>query len=499
LKPLVRQLDFSLTPAIALTRLGSMPHVCLLESAKTDSQRGRYSFLAADPFETIWVRQQAENPLAQLRHVLERFSIEPQSDLPPFQGGAAGLLSYELGACYERLPAAQHDEFGLPLAMLGVYDVVVAWDHIRQACWLVSQGLPETTPRLRMQRAQNRLDEFAERLSTEPLTSQTPPQVNTAATAHGLTAPQYETRLAGSWIGNVDSRSFRESVDRAIEYIYAGDIFQVNFAQRLIRKSDCDSISLYQRLRHLNPAPFAGYFDLGAHQVISASPERFLKVTDSIVETRPIKGTRARTGNIAIDEQTAVELQSSAKDRAENVMIVDLMRNDLSRVCCPHSIGVNQLCEIEAFQFVLHLVSSIEGKLRPDCDLVDLIAATFPGGSITGAPKVRAMEIIAELEPTARGAYCGSLGYFGFDGCMDTNILIRTITASRGWWQLQVGGGIVADSDPIDEETETWIKAAGLVNAIDALANPAVRPMARDWPTRPIPRISSTHDLGRKP
>jgi para-aminobenzoate synthetase component 1 len=286
--------------------------------------------------------------------------------------------------------------------------------------------------------------------------------------AHGLTAPQFETRLGGGWLGNFDSCGFREVVQKARDYIYAGDIFQVNLSQRLLCPARCDSADLYQKLRQVNAAPFAGYFDLGTAQIISASPERFLQVKERWIETRPIKGTRRRTGDATLDSQIAQELMTSEKDRSENIMIVDLLRNDLSRVCEIESLNVTQLCDVEAFPFVLHLVSSIRARLRNDATVTELVAAMFPGGSITGAPKIRAMEIIAELEPTVRGPYCGSLGYFSSDGGMDWNILIRTLTASRGWWQFQVGGGIVADSVPEDEEEETWTKAAGLVAAINA-------------------------------
>jgi para-aminobenzoate synthetase component 1 len=226
-----------------------------------------------------------------------------------------------------------------------------------------------------------------------------------------------------------------------------------------------DSATLYHRLRQRNPAPFAGYFDLGEFQIVSASPERFVQVLDGWVETRPIKGTRQRGDQRPADNDHATRLQASEKDRAENVMIVDLLRNDLSRVCRPDSVQVTELCSLERYQFVQHLVSAVRGRLREGRGCVDLIRAAFPGGSVTGAPKVRAMEIIAELEPTARGPYCGCLGYLGFDGSMDLSILIRTVTAGRGWWQAPVGGGIVAQSEPEAEYEETWQKAEGLLRA----------------------------------
>ena len=242
--------------------------------------------------------------------------------------------------------------------------------------------------------------------------------------------------------------------------------FQVNLSQRLLHPAVDDSVALYHRLRERNPAPFAGYFDLGEIQIVSASPERFVQVRDGWVETRPIKGTRQRGELQSADSEHADCLQASEKDRAENVMIVDLLRNDLSRVCQADSVQVTELCVLERYQYVQHLVSAVRGRLREGKSSVDLIRAAFPGGSVTGAPKVRAMEIIAELEPTARGPYCGSLGYLGFDGAVDLSILIRTITAGRGWWQAPVGGGIVAQSQPEAEYEETWHKAEGLLRAI---------------------------------
>ncbi|OHB73638.1 MAG: hypothetical protein A2V70_04760 [Planctomycetes bacterium RBG_13_63_9] len=264
---------------------------------------------------------------------------------------------------------------------------------------------------------------------------------------------------------NFSKSGYLRAVQRAIEYVYAGDVFQVNLAQRLLMPAGDDSVSLYLRLRRCNPAPFAGYFDLGDFQVVSASPERFLRVCDGEVETRPIKGTRQRTNMQQFEHLAATELHQSEKDTAENVMIVDLLRNDLSRVCRPESVCVSQLCQVETYQYVLHLVSAVRGRLREGCSPVDLLRAAFPGGSITGAPKVRAMEIITELEPTARGAYCGSLGYLGFDASLDLSILIRTIAAGRGWWQAPVGGGVVAQSVPELEYEETWHKAEGLIRA----------------------------------
>ena len=242
----------------------------------------------------------------------------------------------------------------------------------------------------------------------------------------------------------------------------------MNIAQRLLHPASLPPLDLYERLRRVNPAPFAGYFDLGDFVIASASPERFVTVRGREVSTRPIKGTRPRGATPEEDRARANELLTSAKDRAENVMIVDLLRNDLGRVCSYGSVKVESVCRLESHPTVHHLVSEVVGTLRPDRGPIDLLRAAFPGGSVTGAPKVRAMEVIAELEPTARGPYCGSLGYIGFDGGMDTSILIRTFTLGKGWMQFPVGGGIVADSRPEAEYDETLHKAAGLLRALAA-------------------------------
>lgn len=429
---------------------------------------GRYSFLAVDPFDLWQVSRRKADPFADLAQKLTSYRLPNIPGLPPFQGGAAGVLGYEFGRCFEKIPKPKHDEFSLPMAVMGLYDLVLAWDHESEDGWLISSGLPESNEKRRAVRSKERAEQLMERLRG-PSIPRPSPLESPQATAHGLTAPQFDTRLGPAWLGNFDSRGYRQAVQQAIDYIYAGDIFQVNLSQRLMRRSLTHAVDLYLKLREVNAAPFAGYFDLGVAQVVSASPERFLKMNEGLIETRPIKGTRPRTGNENIDRLAAEDLKGSRKDNAENVMIVDLLRNDLSRVCDLDSMRVAQLCQVENYPYVMHLVSAIEGRLAKNHQVTDLLAATFPGGSITGAPKIRAMEIIAELEPTARGPYCGSLGYLGFNGSVDTNILIRTITASRGWWQLQVGGGIVANSRPESEEEETWTKAAGIVATIDRM------------------------------
>jgi len=464
--PLVEELTPVPDPEAVFCRLATRPHCLFLDSALQDPVLGRYSFVTADPFDYLECRIAEGNSLQELRRRWGQFAARSIEGIPPFQGGVAGLWSYDLGRQFEKLPRPHWDEFQVPVLAVGFYDVVIAWDHATGRAWIVSQGFPESEPTARRGRAVQRLRQVRRWLqTTEP--ARVPGSLATLPPLRiDQLAPQYPIEGSNGLTSNFSAEQYLRAVERAIDYIRAGDVFQVNLAQRLLLPARDDAVALYLRLRARNPAPFAGYFDLGDFQIVSASPERFLMVRDERVEARPIKGTRPRTGHPEADRAEAQSLCQSDKDRAENVMIVDLLRNDLSRVCEPDSVHVSQLCGLEVYAWVQHLVSVVRGRLRRGLGPMELIRAAFPGGSVTGAPKIRAMELIAELEPTARGPYCGSLGYVGFDGSMDLSILIRTITAGRGWWQAPVGGGIVARSDPQQEYQETWDKAAGLLRAM---------------------------------
>jgi para-aminobenzoate synthetase component 1 len=408
------------------------------------------------------------NPFALLEGELAAFPCNRLAELPPFQGGAAGLFGYGLCHHVERLPRPGRDEFEVPDLGVGLYDWVVAFDHQASRAWVVSTGYPERDPRIRQGRAQERLRGVLRLLQGggTPAGEGRRGRESLGLLTKGDLAPSFPLPGVPGVCSNFTPEGYRRAVARAVEYVHAGDCFQVNLSQRLLHQADLGPLALYGRLRECNAAPFAGYFDLGDFALASASPERFLRVDEGAVEARPIKGTRPRRADAGQDRRGALELLASAKDRAENVMIVDLLRNDLGRVCAYGSVQVESLCRLESYRYVHHLVSVVTGRLRPGVGPVDLLRAAFPGGSVTGAPKVRAMEIIAELEPTARGAYCGSLGYLGFDGSMDTNLLIRTFTLGRGWVQFPVGGGIVADSDPAAEYAETLHKAEGLLRAL---------------------------------
>jgi para-aminobenzoate synthetase component 1 len=475
--PLVEELSPSLDPWEVCRRLAHLPNLLFLDSANADDQLGRYSFVTADPFAWLQARgpqmflsgptelRGAGDPFRALQHCLSQWKSETIEGLPPFQGGAAGLFGYDLCHHIERLPRPAVDEFQTPDMAVGFYDWVIAFDHVRRGSWLISTGMPKANA-TKTKWAATRLRSVLGWLKAPAGPSVR--QQTSAGSERSLTVALLKVAVPELWkvYSNFLASEYVATVRRAIDYIHAGDCYQVNLSQRLLHPATVPTLELYGRLRERNAAPFAGYFDMGEFAIASASPERFLRVEGGEVETRPIKGTRPRGATPEEDRRNADELMRSSKDRAENVMIVDLLRNDLGRVCEYGSIRVPHVCRLESYRYVHHLVSEVRGRLRPGLGPVDLLRAAFPGGSVTGAPKVRAMEIIAELEPTARGPYCGSLGYVGFDGTTDTNLLIRTFTIGKGWIQFPVGGGIVADSDPQGEYAETLHKAEGLLRAL---------------------------------
>lgn len=467
-EPLVIPLPQVTPPVVALRAFADLPAVLLFESALERDGIGRYSFLTADPFEiqSLQDATYGNDPFAALRASWSRFRMATMPGLPPFQGGAAGLLSYELGHAWECLPTARFNEFQMPALAVGLYDWVLCWDHATNESWIISHGFPETESNARSQRARQRADWVLDRLRNNSRSTGTSQKSPAQILTSDELAPQFAAAGLHGLTSDFPREEYLRAVERVIEYIRAGDIFQANLSQRLLYPFAGDTLNLYARLRACNPAPLAGYFACDDWAVVSASPERFVRVNGRDVETRPIKGTRARRAVPEADLYTRDELRESDKDRAENVMIVDLLRNDLSRVCEPGTIRVPKLCNVETYETVQHLVSEIHGQLAANRDAWDLFAAVFPGGSITGAPKVRAMEIIAEQEPTVRGPYCGSLFYVGFDGAADSSILIRTFVCRNGWIQCGVGGGVVAQSDPAAEYEETLHKAAGMLRAL---------------------------------
>ncbi|MBX3492786.1 MAG: aminodeoxychorismate synthase component I [Parvibaculum sp.] len=454
-EPLVQELAWR-APHEAFHAFADEPFALFLDSATAgpDSDaalHGRWSFVAADPLDRLSLRIADDPaPFATLKAKLAAWpAVAPSPGLPPFIGGAAGFFGYGLGRTLERLPAEvppfATDDQNLPDMALGFYDAILAFDMVERRALLIATQTSERATRLR-----------ARYEAAQPL-PQTPHFASAAITSN-FTRAAYEAAVA-----------------RVIDYIHAGDIFQANLAQCFeARLADGDTpYALYLRLRDASPAPFGAFFNFGEGAILSSSPERFLACRDGAVETRPIKGTRPRGLTPDEDRRLAAELMASEKDRAENVMIVDLLRNDISRVCADGSVTVEKLCALESFANVHHLVSTVRGRLRPGATPADLLAACFPGGSITGAPKLRAMEIIAELEPAARGPYCGAIGYLGADGAMDTSIAIRTMIVKNRRVTFQAGGGIVADSDPAAEYDETLAKARDMRHVLEGAADVA--------------------------
>ncbi len=460
--PIIREITCALPPAEVFALFAQQPNSVYLDSGKDNNGLGRYSFIARDPFlvfsskgQTIQleekggVRSFTGNPFAELKRLLNQYKTQKVPGLPPLTGGIIGYFGYDMGYLLETIPALSNDDLNNPDCMLGFYDTVLIFDHHTNKTYVASNGFPETDELSRCKRAENRITELAA----------------LAAQAKPLPEPQPQIP-AGEYRSNFTRQGHCDMVQKGIDYIAAGDIFQVNLTQRFEAKVTVPPYELYRYLRHINPAPFASYLNFGEVIVASASPERYLLVTDRMVETRPIKGTRPRGQDPESDRQLSQELLNSAKDRAELVMIIDLERNDLGRVCEFGSVRVPDLIRLEEYATVFHLVSTVVGKLAEGKDIIDLVTASFPGGSITGAPKVRAMEIIDELETVRRSIYTGSIGYIDFNGDADLNIVIRTFVIKGDRAYYQVGGGIVADSVPELEYEESLDKARALMKAL---------------------------------
>ena len=454
----VEDLGAWVEPADALRAIGRAERAVLLLSGAGDHPASRWSILARDPVAEIRLRpgvaevqrrasggapERIEgDPFAALRRLLPEGEAAPD-DLP-WNGGAIGFLGYGLRTAIERLPRAAPDPFRQPDGWLGVYDEALLFDHRERRLLRVAVG----------DRTGGRSRSAARRAALGTI----------LADARPRPAPPPLTPV--DFAAATPRADYLDAIGKALAHIAAGDLYQVNLSHRLEAPLRESPVDLFARLAAANPAPFAAYLDTGSMQIVSASPERFVSLRDGVAESRPIKGTRPRGATPLEDAALARALQASPKDRAENVMIVDLVRNDLGRVCRPGSIRVETLWGLESFATVHHLVSTVTGRLRADRDRIDLVRALFPGGSMTGAPKIRAMEVIAALEREERGVYAGAIGHLGRGGGLDLNIVIRTIVCAGGRALFRVGGGIVADSDPEAEHAETIDKARALVAAL---------------------------------
>lgn len=472
-KPLVEEISTPLTSPQIFSLFKDHPYSFFLDSGMDPARLGRYSFIGSKPFlilksrgnEILLLKEGGKevrygNPFDVVGELLSTYALDSCPLDIPFAGGAVGYFSYDLCHFIERLPTTAVDDLQLPECYLAFYDAAIAIDHLYGKTYLIATGLPELNDEKRLKKARETLAYLRDILS----------DISKVHEEAALEFVDEGTMLRS----NFTHEEYLRAVAMAREYICAGDIFQVNLSQRFEADLNIPPYELYQRLRQINPAPFASYFNFDDVCIVGASPERFLKVRGDWVETRPVKGTRPRGKTEAEDKALAQELLSSVKDRAENIMIVDLERNDIGRVCRYGTVRVTELAILETFPTVFHLTSTVVGRLAPGKRRVDLLKATFPGGSITGAPKVRAMEIIDELEPTRRSVYTGSIGYLSFDGEMDLDIVIRTILVKSGRAYFQVGGGIVYDSEPEAEYQETLDKGKALVQALKLSSQVAV-------------------------
>jgi len=422
-----------------------------LDSSLNPNIQGRYSFIGIDPFFVL--KTKGEDPFHLLREFLAKYKISMPKDAPPFVGGAAGYLAYDLGFLLEnKLKKKTSDDLGIPDCFFGFYNTVIVFDNLKKSLHIASLGFPETKNHLAGALARENLKKIQHLLA--------------CVTQHKRHYNSCNKPAPAELKSNFSKQGYLEAVKRAKTYIKEGDIYQVNLSQRFQSKTRLEGHEIYRRLRSLSPSNFGAYFDAGDFQILSSSPERFLVMNGDRVVTRPMKGTRPRGENKQKDNSFKKELVNSAKDKAELTMVVDLERNDLGKVCDYDSVKVIALRELEKYRTVFQTTSTIEGRLFKGKDRIDLLRAAFPGGSITGCPKIRAMEIIEELEPTRRSIYTGALGYLSFSGNMDFNILIRTILKKKDNLYFGVGGGIVADSVPEKEYEETLVKAKAMLQAI---------------------------------
>lgn len=469
--PLVREVPSDLeTPISALYKLRSLGACALLESVEGGEHMGRYSFIGTRPSALLqaWPdrviltdadgQERRFDPaeghvLDILRRILPVYAGPLPPDLPRFTGGAIGMLGYDLVRCFERLPDAPPDTLGLPLASLALVDRVVAYDHLKHRLLVMVHERPAASPAQARAEAEEAMEEILACLAG-PVPAPEPP----------LQAPGTPASAESAFT----QTAYEEAVRRAREYIAAGDIFQVVPSRRLHRTTTARPLDLYRALRRVNPSPYMFYLELPDElTLVGASPEMLVRVEDGLVTSRPLAGTRPRGATPEEDRALEIELLADPKERAEHVMLVDLARNDVGRVCAYGTVRTPQLMAVERYSHVMHIVSTVEGQLADDKDALDALQACFPAGTLSGAPKVRAMEIIDELEPEGRGPYGGAVGYVGYSGNLDTCITIRTCVLKGQDLYMQAGAGIVADSDPTTEYLETESKLRALMRAIE--------------------------------
>jgi anthranilate/para-aminobenzoate synthase component I len=479
----------AITPLGAFDALKTKGFPVLLESARVSDRTGRYSFVTADPYLIFKSRGDSieldlpatpagkygkraamkRKPLVKLRELLSNYRTERISGLPPFTGGAIGFFSYDFVHQFEKLPRKALVDLDIPEAYFIFVDMVITFDHVLNKAWVVvNPGAREQELGFRKpgpDQGERLYDEARERL--RDIAAGLTRAAGTVEPRPDTPGKDPEHRHLSSCLTRSE---FESLVRRCKEYISAGDIYQANLSQRFSASiGTADPLRLYRILRSINPSPFAAYLDFGDLQLVSSSPERLIRLRAGLADTRPIAGTRRRGLGGAETQQLSKELLANEKERAEHIMLLDLERNDLGKVCDYGTVQVDEMMVVEDYSHVIHIVSNVQGTLMADRDAFDLVRAVFPGGTITGVPKVRCMEIIDELEPVARGPYTGSIGYISNAGDMDLNIIIRTFVIKEGIAHIQVGAGIVADSDPEREYDETIQKAEALQKALALL------------------------------
>jgi anthranilate synthase component 1 len=438
------------TPLSALVKIKRGDYAFLLESVEGSQATAGYSFIGTEPYRLLTSREgDKTNPLSLLAEELAKNRLVEIKDLPDFCGGAVGYLGYETVRRLEELPSPDPDPLALPESLFMLVDTLLIFDHAQNKIKIVSLAPPDGDNAYRA--AVARIDELADRLK-EPLKQPhpTPPPIKRSEVISNLTRAEFEANVA-----------------KARQYIIEGEAIQIVLSQRLSKRTTTPPLAIYKALRHINPSPYMFFLDFKGFQVIGSSPEILVRAIDGRVTTRPLAGTRPRGKTPTEDKRLEEELRADEKERAEHIMLVDLGRNDIGRVSLPGTVEVSELMDVERYSHVMHLVTNVDGKLRPDLTPIDALGACFPAGTVSGAPKIRAMEVIAELEPDKRGPYAGCVGYFSFSGAMDTAITIRTIVLADGTAHVQAGAGIVYDSVPAREFEEIMDKARALLKAIE--------------------------------